>query len=35
MSQDRHFFRVIIRGLEKDFVPEPKPEEVSPVFLTE
>jgi len=29
MGQDRHFFRVAIHGLEKGFVPEPEPEDVS------
>jgi hypothetical protein len=32
MGQDRHFFRVAIYGLEKDVIPEPDPEDVSPQF---
>ena len=33
MSQDRHFFRVAIYGLEKGIMPEPDLEDVSPSSL--
>lgn len=33
LGQDRHFFRVAVYGLEKGFIPETDPEDVSPKYL--